>query len=430
MGSPNCTPRVYATRGYLSKLQEEPLTLDQLETTGKPLLGALLWWDMEAVDTPHADLGRVAEEVGFPAIFLPIPVSREVAFSRAIIQGCVHLPKDAGKWRADLVETTGDATSAALIQEWAPADAADPTPWKGRALLTLPKAEDAPTFGLLAATKEDDPVFTLVERVRDQYDRQRNYATADEVRAAAHAAMAQVKAIRVRPGLWFATTSRGIERSRAVAAWLRCCGRTRAGAIDLVDTAQNNTEAADYVTSGLTDEVAAAVGEAQKAVDSLKRGASLRDRLQALTALEDKIATHAAFLGEAATTLRVQITTAGRLLDRAAATQGVEIESSIRAATGMALSRALEAIRAAAANKDVAQLKAATDELRKRQGAANAGSFGELWARLRKLAEATTADSSGFGNLRRAATEVRSAANLGFEGDGFGDVRAPAASTS
>lgn len=403
------------------------MTLDQLEATGKPLLGALLWWDMDAVDTPHAELGQVAEEVGFPAIFLPIPVSREVAFSRAIIQGCVHLPKDAGKWRADLVEATGDATSAALIQAWAPVDAVDPTPWKGRALMALPKGKDALTFGLLAAAEGDDPVFALVERVRDQYDRQRKYATADEVRAAAHAAMAQVKAIRVRPGLWFATTSRGIERARAVAAWLRCCGRTRAGAIDLVDTAQNNTEAADYVTAGLTDEVAAAVGEASKAVDSLKRGASLRDRLQTLSALEDKIATHAAFLGEAAATLRAQVKTAEGLLDRAATVQGVNIESEVRAATGMALSHALEAIRRAATNKDVEKLRAATHELRKRQGAANAGSFGELWSRLRKLAEAAVADSAGFGNLRRATTEVWQATNLGFEGDGFSAVRAPQA---
>lgn len=399
-------------------------TLAQLESTGAPVLGALLWWDMENADTRHAELAEVAAETGFPALYLPVPVSREVAFSRAIVQGCVHL-KSAGKWRADLVEVEGDATSMALLQTWAPANPEDPTPWKGRALLALPAAGDDLRLHLIASCTSDDPVFAVTDRIRDQYSRQRGYATADEVRAAVQSAMAQVRAIRVRPGLWFGTSRDAIARARAAAAWLRCCGRTRAGAIDLVHTDQNKVEATDYVTSGLTDEVAAAVAEAEKAVDSLKRGASLRDRLQTLTALEDKITAHASFLGEAANALRQQVETAQALLDRSATAQGVDLEPGIRHATTHALSRALEAIRSAATDKDTVRLKAATTELRKRQGAANVGAFGELWSRLRKLAEAAalSGGSIEFTNLRRAASEVRVAANLGTEGDGFGDVR-------
>lgn len=406
-----------------------------LENTEARPLGTLLWWELADTDTPHQVLADTAAECGYPAIHLPVPVSREIAFSRAIVQGCVNLPKNHGKWRVDLLKSKptilktdgeAEAKSSGLLQRWLPTDQDDKTPWRGQAFLTLPAVGDGLVFSPLVPYGPDgdkDPLVAVSLRIHNQFERQRKFATADEIRASVQTAMSRVYAIKVRPGLYFVSTQEGVDLARGAAMWLRCAGNTRAGAIDLLPNSLNQSEAQVYVRNGLKDELHDALRDVDMAVNDLKQGASLRDRLFTLSALRKKIETHAAFLGETAVALQAQIQEAGNLLDAAAKVRDVALEPEIKKGTIAALSRALNAIRDAAATRDVDKLQKATTELRKRQGMANQSAFGDLWSRLRKLSDYALEDDNGFAVLHRAADEVKTYTHLGEEGTDFANVR-------
>ena len=375
---------------------------ENLESRGIPILGTLLWWDLASVDTRHIRLAEVAEEVGFPALWLPVPVSRGVAFSRAIIKGCANA---TGKWRADLVTPNNEEKSAALLQEWAPRDTDDPEPWKGRARIVLAESGDPRATWLDPTTQDRDDAADTFARILAHFRRQLDYATADEVRMAAHHAMREVRAIKVRPGMWFGQKGRAEQRAKATAAWLRHAGGSTAGAIDLADVGGNRVETTRYATEGIAQDVAQAVADAQEAVNDLKRGASLRDRLQALADVRAQISDYTEFLGATADALRAQITTAQDLLDRAAKERGLDLDDAVSRGVTAAMQRVLDATAKAAAAHDADAMRKATQDLRKRQGAANQSAFGDAWGQLRKLADAAI-ESMDFRGVRRATTEV------------------------
>ena len=397
-------------------------------------LGTLLWWELSDTDTLHAVLSETAAECGYPAIALPVPISRPLAFSRAVTRGCVNLPRGCGKWRVDLVkgkpptiitaESATEVISSGLLQRWAPESSDDKTPWKGQAFLTLPKEGENLVFSpFVSFDPEKDPLPRVALRIKEQFDRQRKFATAAEIRESAQSALKRAQAIRVRPGLYLTSTDEANELAKAAARWLRCAGNSRAGAIDLLTNGRNLDEAKAYVETGLKDELSEALHQVEEAVTDLKRGASLRDRLQALQALRAKISAHAAFLGQTADALHTQVDAATRLLDQAARVHDVDLEPEIKRGTIQALSRVLNAVQEATGTRDAAKLKDTVDELRRRQGAANASAFGDLWTRLRKLTDYALESPDGFDTLRRAAAEVRNLTHLGVEGADFREVR-------
>ena len=205
--------------------------------------------------------------------------------------------------------------------------------------------------------------------------------------------------------MWFGQKGRAEQRAKATAAWLRHAGGSTAGAIDLADVGGNRVETTRYATEGIAQDVAQAVADAQKAINDLKRGASLRDRLQALADVRAQINDFSEFLGATADALRAQITTAQDLLDRAAKERNLDLDDEVSRGVTAAMQRVLDATAQAAAAHDAVAMRKATEALRKRQGAANQSAFGDAWAQLRKLADAAV-ESMDFRGVRRATAEV------------------------
>lgn len=73
------------------------------------LVGNLLWWRFWDTATDLADLARVALEVNYPTLFLPVPhpISSSVALWRALQRATANVPAGHGRWRADSVGVEG-----------------------------------------------------------------------------------------------------------------------------------------------------------------------------------------------------------------------------------------------------------------------------------------------------------------------------------
>lgn len=372
--------------------------------------GCMLWWRLDASDSTHSYLAEVAEACGFPASCLPLPISAEAAFSRAVSKGPTHLSEDLGAWRGDRVKSEDlsilgiedSKAKVGLIQKWAPQGSAHAWIACWRVFLTnegLVWEEVSPASGA-------DAVRAKVEA---QYRRQRDVATAEEIRKAAQQALDDSSAVWVRSGLYFLPGEAGVALARSIAAWLNEAGGSEAGHIVMTNE-ENGPEARRCAVVGLQREVEALLTDVHKVVGNAKQGASLRQRLQEVEAIEHKLAVYGDLLTTAADGLKSNLGEARRLLDEAAKglEKPVELEVEIgkRAMQGMV--SALAAVRAAAEAHDPESLGEAVKTLRKFQGKANAGAFGDIWTRLRKQAQAAvdSGEDARFASILSVTREV------------------------
>lgn len=387
---------------------------------GLPRIGGLLWWDFDDSPTPHSDLTAAALTCGFPAIFLPTPVSREVAFRRALQRAVVRVGDDVGgKWRADVTKKDG-ISQIGSVHRFEPRGDDDDRPWKVQFQVGLDRETGALYFAPSGGTFAD---VAIQGRVQAAFNHELAHATAEEIRESATGALVDVGGLRVRPGLWFVPTGSGAGRAEVVASWLRAAGHTRAGLVDLFDLPSHRREATDYATAGLQVEVARLLGDVQ---DVLKKDqaeaqtGALRTKWEALDEVEQRLAANASLLAAAADSIRAPIAEARRLLQHEAMKRDVALQRVVGKTAVAHLRQALADVQEAARLRDTMRLKDASASLVKGGAAALAGHFGPIYQRLRDLADvASEGGDSRFAALLVASTDVAARADRTYSGCGF-----------
>lgn len=391
-----------------------------------PRIGALLWWALAESATSHEQLATAAVATGFPALWLPLPVSRDIAFSRALTRGTVHLPKEiGGKWRADAQQKTEDA-AVALVQVWDP-ETNPSRPWRACFEACLARGDssvvvlDEEAVKFFGVTTDEDAA--VAARIRAAYLHERQHATAAEIRVAATSALEEVGGLRVRPGLWFVPDETGAERTAAVAAWVRSAGGSDAGSVDLFDVPSHKAEGSRYAEQGLQAAVVDLVADVEAAVGKDGGVGALRSQWEAIEQLERRLKANATLLAAASETLRGPLDEARRLLSHEAAARDVDLERTTHKKAVVYLQEALLTLRAAAESRDAAGLLDASEAIRRAQPAALAGHFGPVWRRMRDLVEVAAKERSEglFAGVGSAVLAVANRATVEYGLD-FSDI--------
>ena len=417
---------------------------DRLQT---PLqrVGALLWWRFLDAATALPTLAGSARGAGFPAIFLPVPfpVSRSVAFQRALRRATAKVPGTiGGQWTAEATLVRGREAEKALTELGLGAErlgirslkgATDDRlllaqvmeldranlkrPWATRivCLLFLETGElslevipfiatPATAAEVRRAAADARRMARLTKAIRAKYDEERTLATYPEIGDGVMDALEDVGGVKLRPGLFSVPGQAGIERADAAVQYLRTIGGTRAGIMDLYDERKPSGAPEGLVQLALLEAVDALADEIERADLAAKQTGAIRTQWDRIGALEERIRANRQILGPAAGELIRRLERPRKRLRQAASERGIELTRRGRPSDVKHLEQALATLRRVAKTGDVTGLEEARPLLVRAQAAALAGGFAPLLRRLRKLADA--AEHVHEGPLYRALGEA------------------------
>lgn len=395
-------------------------------------VGALLWWRFFGAATPLLALAKSAREVGFPALFLPVPfpVTHSVAFSRALRRATTGVPnRIGGRWNDDRVFVGGnlekvlkdygvesttrktwcrkrssdDGLVLAQVEKFEPG-ATPRRPWLTKMVCALEPQSGQLHLAVTSTTPKIDGSNLMAARLRKMYDLELTRSTYPEIGDGVMAALADVGGVKLRPGLWSVPGEAGIGRADSALRYLRGVGSSKVGMMDLYDALDTYGDLEGLVQIALLEEIESLDEILDEAGLKAKGTGALRTAWDRIAETGARIEANRVVLGPAAEALLERLSPLRSRVSEVARRKQVELARRAGNADVRQLQAALETLRQVAREGDRGKLADLRPLLSKARAAALAGGFALLLDRLRKLADA--AEHVHQGDLYRALLEA------------------------